>query len=266
MNWRKKVESLAMAAVLFGLVGSANAVIVVTPNSNATDLVNAILGTGITVSNQTLSTDTTDGVGTFTGGNSSGLGFDTGIVLTTGVTGCVPGPNDVAGCTGAGESASLSFDFTSTSGDVFFSYVFGSEEYNEFVGSNFNDRFELRLDGTNIALLPGGGGVVEINNVNNSSNSAFYRDNTAGGLNLQYDGLTTVLTASALGLAAGSHSFEFFITDVGDTILDSGVFISGGTFSDTTPPVNGQVPEPGSLGLIGVALAGLAVSRRRKQR
>jgi hypothetical protein len=154
----------------------------------------------------------------------------------------------------------LKFDFTSASGNVFFNYVFASEEYNEWVGSQFNDSFQLLLNGNNIAFLPGGGGVVSINNVNNGSNSAFFKNNTGLAFDTQFDGLTTVLTASATGLV-GTNTFEFLIQDLGDSQLDSGVFIQAGTFSDQPT----SVPEPGTLALLGLGMLGFTAARRRKQ-
>ena len=47
-----------------------------------------------------------------------------------------------------------------------FKYVFGSEEYNEYVDTTFNDVFGFFLDGENIALIPGTPTPVSINNVN----------------------------------------------------------------------------------------------------
>lgn len=251
--------SALVAAVTLSMAASSASALVVSASNDATALANALGGSGINISNATLSAASATGAGTFSDGAAS-VGFNSGVLLTTGTVNCAPGPNGDASCSGDGATTSLKFDFTSDTGDVFFKYVFASEEYNEYVGSSFNDTFQLLLNGVNIALLPGGGGVVSINNVNNSTNSAFYRDNTVLGLDLQYDGLTTVLIAQATGLIAGStNTFEFRISDLGDSILDSGVFIEAGTFSSSNP-----VPEPTGLALFGLGLLGLLAAKRKK--
>lgn len=251
--------SALVAAVTLSMAASSASALVVSASNDATALANALGGSGITISNATLSAASTTGAGTFTGGAAS-VGFNSGVLLTTGTVDCAPGPNSSTGCGGGGTTTSLKFDFTSDTGDVFFKYVFASEEYNEYVGSSFNDTFELLLNGVNIALLPGGAGVVSINNVNNSTNSSFFRDNTVLGLDTQYDGLTTVLVAQATGLTLGStNTFEFRISDLGDSILDSGVFIEAGTFSSSNP-----VPEPAGIALFGLGLLGLLAAKRKK--
>ena len=263
-----KLTALAGAALLLAS-SLVHASPVVTASNVGADLATAIAGTGITVSNVTYSGATTTASGTFTNGAST-VGFGSGVVLTTGTVGCIPGPNTSGSCTGGGTTTSLKFDFISATGKLFFNYVFGSEEYNEFVGSGFNDEFQLLLNGTNIALLPGVGGVVSINNVNCNSNSAYYRNNSTGGstgcanqgLNIQYDGLTTALNASADVVAGSTNVFEFLIFDRGDTSYDSGVFIQAGTFSGVDP---NPVSLPGTLALLGAGLAALGATRRRQK-
>ncbi|NJK42724.1 MAG: PEP-CTERM sorting domain-containing protein [Aquincola sp.] len=258
----------ALSAVL-----SAHAGPVIIGTHDASTLSTAIGGAGVTISNATFSTNGSAllpfAAGTFTGGAPS-VGFDSGVVLTTGTIACAGGTNTSTGCGlsrgGSFDTTSLKFDFTSATGNVFFQYVFGSEEYNEFVNSQFNDQFSLLLNGVNIAVVPGGGGVVSINNVNCNSNSAFYRNNSSGpcanqGLSIEYDGLTSILTATGSVVAGATNSFEFRVFDRGDNILDSGVFIRAGSFSGND---NNDTPEPSTLLLSGLALVVMGKMRRRK--
>lgn len=252
--FKKLSGSLLIAA---GLACSPAQALVVSATTDASALTSSIIGTGITiVGTPTLSVASDTGAGTFSAGAAS-IGIDSGVLLTTGTVSCAPGPNNSGSCSGPGTTTDLTFSFTSDTGKLYFSYVFASEEYNEYVGSEFNDEFELLLNGTNIALLPGSSTVVSINTVNLGANSAYYRDNNLGLLDTQYDGLTTILTAEA-NVLAGVNTFEFLIFDRGDSAWDSGVFIKGGSFS-------AEAPEPGILALIGLGLASLGLRRSRKQ-
>lgn len=274
MKESKLVRALTIAAaVSLASAGTAFATPVVTGNTNAQDLADAIAGSGITVTNATFNTDggANDVAGTFTNGSAT-VGFEDGIVLTTGTIQCVPGPNDDESCDGTGPTFSeLSFDFESENGNVFFEYVFASEEYNEFVQAGFNDNFELLLNGSNIAFVPGTTDLVSIDNVNCGINNQFYRNNSSStgnqpcgdenpilNLDIQYDGLTTVLQASATGLF-GVNTFTFRVEDIGDSSWDSAVFIRGESFSDT------PVPAPSTLALVLLGAGGIAFGARRRQ-
>ena len=276
--------------MLFAVSNTAMAIIV-TPTDNASLLVNTILGSGITVSDVTYSGHELAS-GTFTGGLSSGIGIEDGIVLTSGNATLIGNSNNSDSATGdyslpgdadlnalvpqsTFDATVLEFNFVSAGGDLFFNYVFGSEEYNEYTNTDFNDVFAFFLDGTNIALIPGTTDPVSINNVNggnpfgtNASNPEFFNNNDLndGGpfYSFEYDGFTDVFTAMHLGLASGEHHIKLAIADSGDDILDSGVFIQAGTFSDTVTP-SAPVPEPGTMLLLGAGLAGMAAARRRKK-
>src|SRR5690606_29483431 len=78
------------------------------------------------------------------------------------------------------DAAVLEFDFIPLSDTVRFRYVFGSDEYSEYVGLGFNDHFGFLLSGpgiagpfsnsaVNIALIPNTATSVAIDNVNNGT-------------------------------------------------------------------------------------------------
>src|SRR5277367_1358308 len=150
------------------------------------DMVAAFLGGGVSVSNIQY-TGATNASGVFCSGDGI-IGFRTGILLTSGSAANVIGPNnspdattdnglpgdpDLDGLAGTTtfDAAVLNFDFVPDSDTVQFQYVFGSEEYNEFVGSPFNDVFGFFVNGVNFALIPGTSLPVTITNVNNGYSS-----------------------------------------------------------------------------------------------
>ena len=242
---------------------------VATTDSGAA-LVDAILGSGVTlVPDSIVYTGAPLASGLFVGGLSAGIGIESGIILTSGNAALAVGPNllddsDAAnGLPGDSDldglipevtldATVLEFDFTTEGGDVFFNFVFASEEYNEFALSDVNDVFGFFLDGVNIAVIPGTTTPISINNVNggnpfgsgNAVNPEFFNNNDRddGGpfFNIEYDGFTNVFTATATGLAPGVHSIKLAIADAGDDAYDSAVFIQAGSFSDQ--PTTGLGP------------------------
>ena len=224
------------------------------------DMVSALVGGGIAISNIQY-VGATNASGVFCSGTGI-IGFGSGILLTSGSAGNVIGPNNSTGIStdnGLGgdpdldslipgfqtfDAAVLTFDFVPDSDTVQFKYVFSSEEYNEYVGSPFNDVFGFFVNGTNFALIPGTSLPVAITNVNNGyssgvstgpcQNCAFYIDNVDAHLNTQMDGLTTVLSFTAPVLAHQVNHMKIAIADASDHVLDSAVFIQAGSFKSGT--------------------------------
>ena len=223
----------------------------------AEDLVNNLLGEGVAVSNVTLK-GANIAAGTFTGGEGI-LGFENGIILSTGNITFVKGPNEFDDITAANglpgdpdldalipgfqtfDATVLEFDFVPETGIIQFEYVFTSDEYNEFVNTEFNDVFGFFVNGENIALIPGTTTPVSINNVNNgnpfgtnTSNPEYYINNDlsdgGGEINTEMDGLTVVLTATAEVTPDETNRIRMAIADAGDWALDSNVIIRAESF------------------------------------
>ncbi len=190
----KKVTGITLSSLLLSAPAWA---LTVTAMDSAQNMAQALVGTGVTITNATY-TGANAASGYFTGGASLGAGFfDSGIVLTTGAASNVNGSantspkieadngqaGDPALTALAGQdtydAAILEFDFVSSGTGAYFNYFFGSDEYNEYV-DQYNDVFGFFFEGNNVALIPGTSTPVSIDNVNNGDHSAYYNDNTDG--------------------------------------------------------------------------------------
>jgi outer membrane protein OmpA-like peptidoglycan-associated protein len=155
------------------------------------------------------------------------------------------------------DQAILEFDFIPVSDSISFKFIFGSEEYPEYVGSAFNDVFAFFLSGPgiagvkNLAVLPGTDIPITINTINHKKNKQYYRDNSYY-LNpktwalkrkykkekyrsmidnsIQFDGYTTLLFAKSNVIPNQVYHIKIVIADVEDNIYDSGVFLQANSF------------------------------------
>lgn len=114
-------------------------------------------------------------------------------------------------------------------------YAFASEEYPEYVGSQFNDVMAVRVDGEQCAFVPGTTAAVSVNTVNHQTNSGYYVDNTEGaaGYGTSMDGLTTPLTCSVPVTPGAPVTVDIRLADGSDHIYDSAVaLLDGGIWAD----------------------------------
>lgn len=298
---------LNIALCLFGALLSAvqvQAQLNVNTSLTPAQLVNDILvGQGVTVSNLTFNgapaNTLNDQIGAFDG-SSSNLSLNGGVVLGTGKIVGVTGSNQNTSLTVSPsfpinvadpdlafiESqqrcvAVLEFDFIPTGDSISFRFVFGSEEYPEYVCSQYNDVFGFFLSGPgidgsftnnaiNLGVLPNSTVPIAINTVNSGApgvlggsasgcsasdpnwqlNSVYYIDNQ-GGATVELDGFTVPIRTGAAVRCGETYHIKIAIAHAGDASLDSAVFIEGGSFSSnssitasvTTPQNNETLTE-----------------------
>lgn len=243
-------------------------------------------GNGVVVSGLTI-TCPAGAYATFNNGAAALGGLNSGILLTTGTASNVAGPNPnttsnnldysttIGGAPGSPLGNTLSggttfdgcyinFLITPSCNTLSINYVFASEEYPEFVSSGvggINDVFGFVISGPNpsggnynqqnISVIPGTSIPVSIQNVNNGIgnagpcvNCAYYVPSPPF---LEYDGKTTVLTASTAVTPCQTYTMTIGVWDDGDEILDSGVFLDVNGLSCVGSPTITATASPSTV-------------------
>jgi len=240
---------------------------------------NVFLGDGVDVISITYEGDSR-AVGLFTNGEDD-IGISRGIVMTTGRAVTQGGQNganapgtsdasvptnsfandaDLASISGEGinDVCKYTIQFIPTNDTLQFTYSFASEEYPDYVCSDYNDVFGFFISGPgisgpfqngaeNIALIPGTNRPVTINNVNpgqvgvagqiqNCTGAAgslafsqFYNNNQNSSFPV-YNGYTDVFVAQAVVMPCSLYTIKLVIADAVDNALDSGVFLEAKSF------------------------------------
>lgn len=256
------------------------------PYSPETLVSDKFIGDGVRVLSITHD-GTENSVGFFSGFMPS-IGFDEGLVLSTGnvtdinafnsgnvsstTSNSSLSDNDLEQITGTSQIfdiSRLTIEFIPLSDSISFNYIFASEEYPEFVCSQFNDIFGFFLTGPNpdggnyisenIALVPDpndpSGNTfldipVQINTVNSGAQgesntteienceapegslnySVYYNDNPIGSFPM-FDGFIDPFKAKAKVVPCQTYTMKIIIADVVDRDFDSGVFLEAKSFS-----------------------------------
>lgn len=230
-------------------------------------------------------------IGTFTDTIGS-IGMSAGLVMATGVVLVVEPPNLSQSTTMGGQTsglidgdllqllnppamqwdaAILTIELIPAGDSLQLRYVFGSEEYDEYVCSIKNDVMGIFLSGPgiagphsngaiNMATLPATGLPVCVNTVNLGVPGSFgdnlcwaypnwqldtihYVDNFFGP-DCGLDGYTELLTAKAAVQPGAVYQLKIAIADVHDGLYDSAVFLEAGSLSsELTTGVAVSVPS-----------------------
>jgi len=198
------------------------------------------------------------------------IDINKGIILSTGYAKAAAGPNNSGGVGAylhmpgdrqlvrlannvTMDACVLEFDFVPKYNRIEFEFVFASEEYLEFINKGVNDVFgffltELNTRKTiNLAVVPNTQDVISVDNINHKKNSEYFIKNELWNLNapninegnhevneyaynFQFDGLTKWLTASADVKPNVAYHLKIAISDAGDGIYDSAVFLKSNSF------------------------------------
>ena len=274
--------------LLIGLISSfvfSQTPVTYTANPTNAQINTALNGNNISITGGTLNFGSrTLQIATFTGGTAAALQMSNGVFFGTGnvtkllttntattstddiPTAATFSDADLATVDNTATRDVVSYSFTVTLGpkatSLSIGYQFGSEEYPDYVGSNYDDALGFFVTGpgisgtANLARLPNNS-PTSINKVNfglqgssgssvpafDGTQSALYINNghdtvVSGGklvpntnpgpfpIAVQFNGITRLITYTLSGLTPnGTYTFKIVIADAGDATLDTGVFI-----------------------------------------
>ncbi|MDQ3101435.1 MAG: choice-of-anchor L domain-containing protein, partial [Bacteroidota bacterium] len=307
MGWH---FNLSLSAVIL-LPCFSSAQLVIDTSATAEQLVETLVGPGVTISNVTQPINFFEpghpwrGSATFTGGTGTNLGMPAGIILGSGpVMYAAPwsptplstqyiwtyGDDDLTVLAGGTpgslyaitkDASVLEFDLVPNGDSIKFRFIFASDEYPEWVCSQYNDVFGFFLSGpgingtfsnnsVNLAVIPGTNVPIAVNSINSGEvggitfpypestcaetdpnwqdNSIYYVDNEFGP-DIYYDGFTVVMEAKSAVQCGETYHIKLAIADYVDAFYDSAVFLEAGSFSSTG--------EPGGVSLVpGIGISG----------
>lgn len=288
MSFSSSKTAIALMAIATGFIATTSPAqaFTITQSNDLAQLVDALLGdtTGLT----NLTGQVNGNAAAFGIFEDDPFGFETGIVLSTGIVEEIPGQNTSDGIFSFSDLSTalddfgfnpgalfdtttleIQFDVDTSVEKLFFQYVFGSEEFLDYAGDIYNDFFTLELNGVNLAILDDSVGVdnlVSVNNLAASSVGPFssdYVDNPAGPTTVtKLDGYTQTLTFEG-ELLTGTNTLKIQVADVTDAIIDSAVFVKGQSLGTSNPQ---SVPEPSaiaSLLLFGICGTTLKLKQAR---
>lgn len=251
-------------ALFYSFAVNAQATITYQNTMNPNDLVqNVLLGFGVTASNVTFNNDP----GTMMQGNARSF-TATNFPYSQGVYIRTLGGDDVSSDPDLNAISTnvvtnggiLEFDFVAAGNNLSFNYMFASEEYPDYVCSEFNDVFGFFISGPgingpysnnaeNIALIPNTNIPVAINTVNSGtpgmfgdafdcaaqdpnwlSNSVYYTTQYAPYSGQGYNGGTVSLPSEVTLQCGETYHIKIAVANVGDGALDSGVYLEANSF------------------------------------
>ncbi len=274
-------NNILSTTIAFFIVGFSFSQLAIGPQLTPAQYVQNIVGPGIVVSNVTFTADDPNQIGTFSG--NSNIGYSSGVVLCSGDVNEIvgvgsdvvggqdffspTGPTDPdlltiaqsvtsnpssGGISSTDDLVALEFDFVPSSNAVSFNFVFASDEYPNWVNSEYNDVFGFFVSGpgitgpysspagfpngaTNLALVPNTNLPITISTIHPGLNSQYYIDNSDG-ITHAMNGFTVPIPVTFSVICGETYHFKFAVADCQDDFLSTAVFLQDESF--TSPPVS----------------------------
>ena len=269
---------IGLAFLMAGMLGTATqAQIQVESGLSIEYYVNEVLLGGTGIASNITYLGGSEQIGYLTGSEEA-FGFDSGLLMSSDVAQNVSCPNDFIACEGClggafndpdllavansvppliGQSFSvnsvndgsvLEFDFVAGGDLLSLEFVFGSDEYETWINTQYNDVFACFLSGPgisgtymspagfpdgakNIAVIPGSDPElpITISTVNPNINDSLYIPNQ-GGLNPCINGYTANIIAEQELICGETYHMKLAIADGSDTALESVLIVREGSF------------------------------------
>lgn len=218
-------------------------------STTALNMANAIFGAGVTVTGASYTGPASSAAVYSNGQLAPGVvPSNTGVILSTGraadFTQSSGDPNRAAGTTtdttginnnslfntiaGANtyDAVWLDADFIPTGNEMTIRFTFASEEYPEYINSQFNDVIGVWVNGTHVPIQVGNG-KTSVNNINGTTQENLYRSNTNDAYNTEMDGFTITMTLKMMVNPGVVNSIRIGIADTSDAAYDSNLIIAG---------------------------------------
>ncbi|MGE4347867.1 MAG: choice-of-anchor L domain-containing protein [Flavobacteriaceae bacterium] len=277
---KKLLLNLVLFTILFTSYNTFGQ-LVLTQLLNGSEYAEKIVGQGIVFENASI-TGAADAIAYYTNGslsNGTVPGMESGVILSTGslaTSDAMNGPSSVFKSTSIGnpgftelsdlvngeptfDGIMLEFDFTPSTDVININFQFGSEEYNEWVETDYNDVFAFIITGPdtppsgwNLATIPDYSTRLSSSVIHCGNNCPaddltapycpYYIDNCSGvHANTCMDGFTIMLNRQVEVTPCQTYHVKLMLADITDSEYDSWVFIQESGFHTVGPIVKSEI-------------------------
>ncbi|TCS42355.1 choice-of-anchor L domain-containing protein [Reinekea marinisedimentorum] len=140
------------------------------------------------------------------------------------------------------DAVKFTFEVVPEYDTLVFDFIFGSDEYLEWVDQGYSDTLRILVEGEDCALTADGQ-VFSIDTVNDEDNAYLFIDNTDSDYATEMDGFTERVSCRVSVTPGKSHSVVVGLSDVGDAVYDSWAFFRTKSLYSTHSSDYGDAPD-----------------------